>query len=117
MGKNGSSCLARIGKRAPAFTASFVKDSHVVEGPRHVGMARAERLLADDQRALIEPLRLAVLTLVSKHICEVGERSSHEGMARAKRFFSDRQRPLEEIFRLPILALVSIQVRQVVQAL
>src|SRR6516165_11876068 len=65
MGKNGSGCLPRIGKRASAFTATFIEDRHVVEGPRHVGMACAERLLPDRQCALEERLRLAVLALVS----------------------------------------------------
>src|SRR5260221_14085520 len=81
MFKDGSGCLPRIGKRASAFTATFIEDRHVVEGPRHVGMARAERLLPDRQCALEEHLRLFVLTLVSEHIREVGERSGHEGMA------------------------------------
>jgi len=47
-------------KRAPAFTASFIEDRHVVEVPSHLGVARTERLLADGQRALEEsppPLR------------------------------------------------------------
>ena len=50
----------RVRQAAPAFTASFIEDRHVVEVPSHLGVARTERLLADGQRALEEsppPLR------------------------------------------------------------
>src|SRR6516165_5906786 len=96
MDKNGSSCLPRIGKRASAFTATFIEDRHVVEGPRHVGMARAERLLPDHQCALEERLRLFVLALAPIHEAQIAEGLAHVSVARAQHFFSDRQRALEE---------------------
>ena len=65
MGKDGSGCLPRIGKRAPAFTATFIEDRHVVEGPRHAGVSCTERLFGNCQRALVEALRLTVSALVS----------------------------------------------------
>ena len=67
MGKDGSGCLPRIGKRALAFTTNLIEDRQVVEGLGHVGMARAEDLLSDDQRALEELFRLPIPTLVSIH--------------------------------------------------
>lgn len=48
MGKDGSGCPPRIGKRSPNFTASFIEDRHVVEAPSHTGVTRTERFLADD---------------------------------------------------------------------
>src|SRR6516162_11780807 len=73
MGKDGRGCLPRIGKRAPAFTATLIEDRHVVEGPGHVGMARAECLLVDHQRALVQPLSLAVLALPPIHDGQIVE--------------------------------------------
>src|SRR6516165_5219946 len=98
MDKNGSSCLPRIGKRASVFTATFIEDRHVVEGPRHVGMARAERLLPDRQCAVEEPLRLHVLALVSINEAQVVEGLAYVSVAGTQRFFSDRQCALEERF-------------------
>src|SRR6516164_768001 len=68
MGKDGSGCLPRIGKRAPAFTATFIEDRYVVEGPRHAGVSCTERLFGNCQRALVEPFRFTVPALVSIHI-------------------------------------------------
>jgi len=68
MGKDGSGRLPRKGKRAPAFTASFIEECHVVEGQSHLRVTRTERLLADDQRALVQPLRLPIVALVSIHV-------------------------------------------------
>jgi hypothetical protein len=90
MGKNGRGRLPRIGKCAPAFTASLIEDRQVGEGPRHVGMARAERLLTDRQCALEEPLRLFVLALVSIHEGQIVEGPGHVGVVRTERFFQDR---------------------------
>src|SRR5262249_46484627 len=88
MGKDGRGCLPRIGKRAPAFTATFIEDRHVVEGPGHVGMARAECLLVDRQRALVQPLSLAVLALPPIHDGQVVEGLAYISVARAQHFFS-----------------------------
>ena len=94
MGKDGSGCLPRIGKRAPTFTASFVEDRQVVESLRHGGVVRTERVLADDQRSLVEPLRLPVLTLASIHEGQVVEGLAHVGVVRTERFLADGQRAL-----------------------
>ena len=71
----------------------------------HVGVVRTERLLADRQRALVEPLRLAVLALVSIHERQVIEGVGHVGVARAEGLLPDRQRALVEPLRLAVLAL------------
>jgi hypothetical protein len=92
MGKDGSGCLPRIGKRAPAFSASLIEHCHVVEAPSHLGVARTERCFADDQRARVEPLRLPILALVSIHVSEVGESKGHEAMACAEGLLPDDQR-------------------------
>src|SRR6516162_9080864 len=91
MSKDGSGCLPRIGKRAPAFTASFIEDRHVVEGPGHVRVVRTERFFLDRQRALVQPLRLAVLPLPPIHDGQIVKSLAHLSVARAQRFFSDRQ--------------------------
>ena len=39
------------------------------------------------KRALVEPLRLAVLTLVSIHVGQVGEGLAHVGVVRTERLF------------------------------
>ena len=80
-------------------------------------MVRAFCVFGDRKGALVEPLRLAILTLVSIQVREVGEGLAYVWVARTERCFADRQRALEEVFRLPILALRSIHVGQVVEAL
>jgi hypothetical protein len=44
-------------------SAGQIHDGKVVESPTHVGMVRIKRLFEDRQRALVQPLRLAVLAL------------------------------------------------------
>src|SRR4051795_13063668 len=110
MSKDGSGCLPRIGKRAPAFTTTFIEDRHVVEGPRHVGMARAERMLPDCQCSLEERLSLFVFALVLINERQAVEFQSDLRVIRTKRLFADDQRALVQSLRLPILALVSIHV-------
>ena len=72
-------------------------------GRVHVGMARAQGLLPDGQRALEEQLRLPVLPLISIHSRQVVDGLANRGMVRAKRFFADDQRALVEFLRLVYL--------------
>jgi hypothetical protein len=85
MGKDGSGRVPRIGKRAPAFTASFIEERHVVKAPSHVRVTRTERLLADDQRALEEVFRLPILALRSMYVGQVVQALAHVGVARTER--------------------------------
>src|SRR5215469_18903315 len=68
MGKDGCGCFPRIGKRAPAFSASFIENRHVVEVLRDHGVSCTERLFGNCQRALVEALRFTVPALVSIHV-------------------------------------------------
>src|SRR4051812_14044925 len=111
MGKDGSGCLPRIGKRAPAFTASCIEDRQGVEARSHVGVVRTERCFADDQRALEEPLSLAVLALVSINIAQVVQALAYGRVTRKERLFADHKGALEEPLRLSVFALISIHKR------
>src|SRR6516165_11705816 len=99
MRKDGSGCLPRIGKRAPAFTASFIEDRHVVESPAHVGVVRTERFFLDRQRALVQPLSLAVLALPPIKICQIVESLAHVEVVRTERFLPGRARARVEFLR------------------
>ena len=110
MGEDGSGCPTRIGKRAAAFTASFIESRQVVENPSYCWMTRADclvadRFLANCQRAFVEPFRLTVLALVSMHVGQVGERKGHIGVVRTERIFSDRQRAFVQPLRVAIWSL------------
>jgi hypothetical protein len=74
-------------------------------------VVRAFCVFGDRKGVLQGPLRLAIPTLVSKHIREVGEGLPHIGVTRAVRCFADDQRALEELLRLAVLALRSIHER------
>ena len=66
-------------------------------------MVRAERLLADRQRALVERLGLGVLALAWYSDGQVVEGRGHVGMVRAERLLADRQRALVERLGLGVL--------------
>src|SRR2546430_5985323 len=53
--------------------------ARVVESLPHIGGTRAERFFADDQRALVETLRLCVLALVDRRSTRLN--SSHSQMS------------------------------------
>ena len=74
-------------------------------------MVRTERFLADRQRALVEPLRLAVLALLPINEGQVVEGVGHVEVVRTERCFADRQRALEESRSLRVLPLVLIHER------
>ncbi|MFZ0496626.1 MAG: hypothetical protein WAM10_13660, partial [Methylocella sp.] len=59
-------------------------------------MVRAERLLADRQRALMERPRASKVTLGSKQAGEVVEARRRIGMLGAEHLLIDRQRALME---------------------
>src|SRR5256886_2487561 len=69
-------------------------------------MARAQRLLPDDQRPLEELFRLHVLPLGSIHVAQVVEGLADVGVVRTERFLADRQRALVQPLRLAVLALL-----------
>ena len=83
-----------------------VQRRQVVEDRGHVGMVRAERLLADRQRALVERLGLGVAALVVVQRRQVVQRCGVVGMVRAQRLLADRQRALVERLGLGVAALV-----------
>ena len=68
-------------------------------------MIRAEGLLPDRQRALVERLGLRVLALVVVQLREVVQARGHIGMIRAEGLLPDRQRALVERLGLRVLAL------------
>src|SRR5262249_20591531 len=70
----------------------------------HVGVTRTERLFADDQRALEEPLRVFVLALVLIYEGQVVEGLTHFGVVRTERLLPDRQSALVQPFSLAVLA-------------
>jgi hypothetical protein len=74
-------------------------------------------LFADRQRALVEPLRLAVLALLLEHVGQVIEGLGHIGVVGADGLFADRQRALEKPLRLGVLALLVIHNGQIVEGL
>ena len=78
-------------------------------------MVCAERLLADRQRALVEPLGVGVLALRPVHVGQVVEGLRHIGMAGAERLLPDRQRTLVEPLGVGVLALRLVHERQVVE--
>src|SRR5712691_3589859 len=88
---------------------------HVLKARGHTGMLRAEGLLRDRQRPLVERLGLCVLALGAVEPCEVVQALGHIGMLRAKGFFPDRQRTFVERLGLRVLALGIVEHREVVQ--
>src|SRR5262249_5320941 len=56
------------------------------------------------QRALVHPLRLAVLALCRMNETQVVQGLAHVGVACTERFFPDRQRALVQPFSLAVLA-------------
>ena len=83
----------------------------------HIGVVCAERLLADRQRALVEPLGVGVLALLLVHVGQVVEGAGHVGVVCAERLLLDRQRALVERLGVGVLALVLVHAGQVVEGL
>ncbi len=83
---------------------------------RRIGMLRAERLLPDRQRALVERPRPRKVALVLKQEGEIVEALRRIGMLGAERLLADCQRALEERPRPGKVALVRKQAGEVVEA-
>src|SRR5262249_29242832 len=64
------------------FALPPIDHGEVVEGLRHVGVVRTERLLPDRQGALVESLRLHVLASILIHEGEIVEALAHVSVAR-----------------------------------
>src|SRR5438876_611259 len=76
-----------------------------------------ERLFTDRERALIEPLSLAVPALVPVQGCQVVEGLRHVGVVAPERLFADRERALVEPLSLAVPALRLVHAGQVVEGL
>lgn len=87
---DGGGRFARQASALSSVAALTVERSQVVEGFRHVGVVRAESLLADRQRTLVVRFRLAVLPLVFVQIGQVIEDLRHVRVIGAERLFADR---------------------------
>jgi len=59
-------------------------------------MVRAEGLLPNRQRALVERLSLREMALAEEQVREAVQARAHIGMIRTEGLFPDRQRPLIE---------------------
>ena len=77
----------------------------VVEGLAHVGVVRTERLFADRQRVLVQPLRFAVVALRPIQVGQIVQALAHVGVVRTERLLADRQCAFVEPLRLRVLAL------------
>ena len=90
--------------------------SEVVEARRGLGMLRAERLLADRQRALVEWPRPGEVALGLEQAGEVVEARRGIGMLGAERLLANRERALVERPRAGKVALVLKQAGEVIEA-
>jgi hypothetical protein len=80
----------------PPDGSCFVTELHSVRGMLLRWVLRAQGLLADRQRPLIEGLGLCILTLFGVEPGQAIEAEGHVGVLRAQGLFPDRQRTLIE---------------------
>ena len=78
-------------------------------------MVRTEGFFEDRERALVEPLGLAVAALVPVENRQIVEACGGIGVVRTECFFFDRERTLEERLGFGVAALVPIELRQIVE--
>src|SRR4051812_43481199 len=78
-------------------------------------MTCAKGLFSDRQRALVEPLSLAVLALRQIQVGQVVESLPHVGVVRTERFLADRQGALVQALRLAVIALLPMHESQFVE--
>ena len=93
-----------------------VEQSQVVQARGHIGMIRAERLLVNRQRALVQRLGLRVLALGEVEPSQVVAARGYIGVIGTQSFLINRQRALVQRLGLRVLALGFVEQSQAVQA-